>query len=472
MPGHWLAPFSRLYKVSLVLKGNCHNEYINLHRRYGPVVRTGPKHVSVSDPAAIPTIYGITSKFVKDDFYKPFGAKYEGKTFDNMFATRDPVEHKRLKVPVSQKYSMASIRTFEPMADECTDIFMAAMRDLQGQKVDLGEWLQWYAFDVIAAMTFQARFGFMEKRTDVEGMIGSIEKALVYGAVVGQVSYLHDYLLGNDFVLWLLKTFMPQLPNPIAYIIEISLREIKRYDQEGVQNSRGDFLALLRNDRKVGKSTMSDRDMLNHLSNNLLAGSDTTGISLRAIFYYLMKHPSVYKKLLEEIDTANAEGKLSKNITYAECLQLPYLQAVMKESMRLHPGVQMPLERIVPQGGAHISGWHIPAGTVIGVNPIVIHHNKDIFGADDSEFRPERWITSSEEQLKAMDRCFLAFGHGSRTCIGKNISIMEMGKLVPQILREFDVEWASDEPQWKLQTYWFSKQIGVITRLKPRHRDQ
>lgn len=54
--------------------------------------------------------------------------------------------------------------------------------------------------------------------------------------------------------------------------------------------------------------------------------------------------------------------------------------------------------------------------------------------------------------------------------IGKNISIMEMGKLVPQILREFDVEWASDEPEWKVYTYWFARQEGLTTRLKPRHK--
>lgn len=90
-------------------------------------------------------------------------------------------------------------------------------------------------------------------------------------------------------------------------------------------------------------------DMINHLSNNLfvsisqrnlssllagmltvlaacrLAGSDTTGISLRAIIYYLVKTPRAYKKLQDEIDAADRDGKLSSNVTYAECLELPYL---------------------------------------------------------------------------------------------------------------------------------------------------
>lgn len=60
------------------------------------------------------------------------------------------------------------------------------------------------------------------------------------------------------------------------------------------------------------------------------------------------------------------------------------------------------------------------------------------------------------------------FGYGARTCIGKNISIMEMGKLVPQILRHFDIEWASPDPEWKLNAAWFWKQSNIIVKFHPR----
>jgi cytochrome P450 len=82
-------------------------------------------------------------------------------------------------------------------------------------------------------------------------------------------------------------------------------------------------------------------------------------------------------------------------------------QAVMKEAMRMHPGVCFPLERVVPSGGLTICDTHIPAGTVVGVNPIVIHRNTDIFGADADEFHPERWLDADEERIKLMDRHLL-----------------------------------------------------------------
>lgn len=72
----------------------------------------------------------------------------------------------------------------------------------------------------------------------------------------------------------------------------------------------------------------------------------------------------------------------------------------------MHPGVSYPLERVVPQGGADLCGTHLPAGTVVGVNAAVIHRNRDIFGEDANQFRPERWVCD-EEKIKEMDRNLL-----------------------------------------------------------------
>lgn len=76
----------------------------------------------------------------------------------------------------------------------------------------------------------------------------------------------------------------------------------------------------------------------------------------------------------------------------------------MKEAMRCHPGVSFPLERVVPEGGATFSDIHLKQGTIVGINPAVIHHDKTIFGDDADAFRPERWIESSEAHIKLMDR--------------------------------------------------------------------
>ncbi|KAE8341952.1 hypothetical protein BDV24DRAFT_150746 [Aspergillus arachidicola] len=470
IPGPTLARFSSLYRPWKLAGGDAPNVYRVLHERYGKIVRTGPNTVDISDPAAVSLIYGINSKFLKSAFYDTFSPFHEETVMASMFSVRDTSQHQALRRPVAQKFSMSSIRAMEPFADECTDIFLNAMKSLEGQSVDLGSWLQWYAFDVIGAITFQRRFGFMEKREDVLGMIRSIDSALRYAALAGQIPTVHGWLMGNRWVSrFLAAQPFVDIPDPLRMIVKYTQECIDEYDRQpvGEHGDRPDFLSWLRGEAAKGKP-MAHRDLINHLSNNLLAGSDTTAISLRAIVYFLVKNPSVYQKLQSEIDAADQAGKLSHYVTYAECLELPYLQAVMKEAMRCHPGVSYPLERVVPVAGVELCGVHLKAGTIVSVNPAVMHLDQSIFGDDAAKFRPERWTDSNLERVKIMDRHLMTFGYGSRTCIGKNISIMEMGKLIPQLVRHFDIEWASDCPEWRVETFWFAKQDGLICRLTSR----
>ncbi|KAH8683619.1 cytochrome P450 [Ilyonectria robusta] len=447
--------------------GNAHINYRKLHDKYGPIVRTAPNVVDISDPAVIPSIYAIGSKFVKSAFYNTLAVIHDDKLMHSLFSTMDPEEHKALKRPVAQKFSMTSIRTLEYLVDPCSEMFITSMQELEGQVIDLGAWVQWYAFDVIGAITFSRRFGFMKNRKDVNDVIHGIETGLWYAGLVGQVPSLHWGLLGNITFRRFLAKVLPGFKDPITIVTDMVLEQIEDYDSKAPAADRADFLAYFRKQQLSTGVQMGTRELMNHLMNNLLAGSDTTAISLRAVFYYIIQDKRVYQTLQREIDEAHKLGKLSPVITYAESLQLEYLQLCMKEALRMHPGVSYPLERVVPQGGTNLCGTHLPAGTVVGVNAAVIHRNRDIFGDDADQFRPERWICD-EEKIKQMDRNLLTFGAGARTCIGKNISIMEVGKFVPQILRAFDLEWASSKPEWQVKTYWFAKQTGLLVRFKSR----
>lgn len=102
---------------------------------------------------------------------------------------------------------------------------------------------------------------------------------------------------------------------------------------------------------------------------------------------------------------------------------LLYSQAVMKEAMRMHPGVAFPLERYVPKGGATISGTWLPEGTNVSVNGAVIHMDKRVFGEDAGQFRPERWLDTSKEQLQLMERSFIAV---SKSCPQKDDTLMRI----------------------------------------------
>lgn len=87
---------------------------------------------------------------------------------------------------------------------------------------------------------------------------------------------------------------------------------------------------------------------------------------------------------------------------------------MIQETLRFHPNTGEILERRVPDGGASIDGYQIPGGVIVGVNAWVLHFDKDIFGQDADQFRPERWLDSSEEQKQEMRRfVFAVSGHSS-----------------------------------------------------------
>lgn len=191
---------------------------------------------------------------------------------------------------------------------------------------------------------------------------------------------------------------------------------------------------------------MDDRQVLSYTITNVNAGSDTTAISLRAILYYTLKNPRVYSKLCKELDEAKSEGKLSSPVTWKESQELPYLDAVIKEALRLHPAVGMLLERIVPEKGLQLpDGPYLPAGTIVGANPWIVHRT-DVFGDDVDAFIPERWLQGEKEsdaefaaRKQKMTRATLTFGAGTRTCIGKNISLLEIYKVIPSLFQTYEV---------------------------------
>lgn len=284
---------------------------------------------------------------------------------------------------------------------------------------------RWYAFDVIGNLTFSQTLGFIEESRDVDNVISSIGAFFIYAAVVGQVPWLHKLLAGNP----LLPVVMPAIEtfNPAVNFANKCMKEM---GTEEVNKGRDDFLVRFQKMMKDGVrggtngGAFESADIVNHTSTNVLAGSDTTAIALRSIIHNLITSPVCYNRLLREIDELDKAGRLSDPVKESEARQMPYLQAIIKEGMRLHPSVGMLMERHVPKGGATICGKFIPEGYVVGMNPWVIGRDKRVYGEDADEFRPERWLDADPEQLKEMERSSLAFGAGSRVCIGKNISMM------------------------------------------------
>jgi len=266
---------------------------------------------------------------------------------------------------------------------------------------------------------------------------------------------LDRLLLKNPILRLLDKYSMMSFTSPIVTFAKARmterLAEIEKSKALGIDPNassgvrRGDLLSMFLKAKEDRPDFFHDGRVLSMAVSMAFAGSETTAISLAAVFYYLLQNPCCLQLLLEELDSAifsnTLEDRPSGLVTWAESQKLPYLDACIKEAFRLHPAVGLMLERVVPIQGAEICGEHIAGGTIVGCNPWVIHRRTEIFGDDAMAYRPERWTEADTETRKEMEGCMFHFGMGSRTCIGKNISLLEIYKLVPSFLRKFEVYW-------------------------------
>lgn len=257
---------------------------------------------------------------------------------------------------------------------------------------------------------------------------------------------------------------------------ELSALESGQLDSAQAEKTKNrvDFLARFLKAQKDHPEFMTDFQVLTATVSLVFAGSDTTAISLSSMFYFLLRNPRVYGKLMEEIDKAVEDGTILPHpaalVTWTSAQKLTYLDACIQESFRLFPAVGLLLERHVPPGGAVICGRHVPGGTIVGCNAWVLHRRKDVFGEDADVYRPERWLEASPSKRNEMKATMFQFGAGARTCIGRNISTLEVYKLVPSFLRRFEIDWVDENSDWKTENCWFVRQLDFMVRFRPRKR--
>ncbi|KAF3023146.1 hypothetical protein E8E14_013939 [Neopestalotiopsis sp. 37M] len=373
---------------------------------------------------------------------------------------------------------MSSLVTYEPYVDECADLISQRLVELSqgGLHFDLRHWLQCYAFDVIGSITYSKRLGFLDRGVDVEGVMKAIGDMMVYASIAGVYAFVHPYIFPlKNFLAGSKGMGRTYVQSFTKDCVEEHQSSPKVFDLDAADNGKAtDFLTKFYAQHTRSPDTFTTTHILVACVQNMAAGSDTVGNSLSAIIYYLLKTPSCLQRLREEIDRLQAPGKFPKtNVTFKSTQDMPYLQAVIKEALRLHPAAALPLERVVPEGGATITGRFFPEGTIVAINPWVEHRNPAVFGNDADEFRPERWLTEDADKLAIMNRHWMPFGLGTRTCIGRHIAMLEISKLVPRLMRDFDFELvgklAQPQSSWVTTNHLLLKPKDFLVNVKLRH---
>ncbi|KIX04389.1 uncharacterized protein Z518_05257 [Rhinocladiella mackenziei CBS 650.93] len=468
IPGPWLASVSRLWYMIQIARGDMEHTQRRLHAQFGPLVRIAPNEIACASPDAIKSIYRTQGALDKTDFYTVWNSENFSKHRDAFTVTSDKAHGERRRI-VNHCYTLSNVLKSEEYIDLCSQLFLQRLGDCakSATPMDLGKWVQMYAFDVIGELYFGRMFGFMEHCHDHESWIHSLDLLMPFLCMTAVApTYIRPLILGSALVVpGSLKAL-----KAVENIGKASRNCVAKRFEETSKNEgprRTDILDQLFaiQQEKGDKVDFKLGDIEQEAYVGLFAGSDTTAIGFRSIFYHLMKNPTVYAQLMQEIDTAAENGQLSSPVKYSEAIKLPFLCACIKEALRVHPGVALTMGRIVPTEGLELCGEYIPGGYWVGMNGAVIHYDKTIFGADADQYRPSRWF---EGDAANMDKYMLHFGAGTRTCIGKNISITELHKLVPYVLRYFKLEMWEADKTWTTRNLWFNKQEGLIVRVTAR----
>lgn len=219
-----------------------------------------------------------------------------------------------------------------------------------------------------------------------------------------------------------------------------------------VSDARGDLLGRLIAEQDDDGRGMTDRQLRDEVVTLFLAGHETTALALTYTLHLLARHPEVEARVLDELDGVLGPGEGS--LTAADVPRLAYLEAVVRESMRLYPPAWSIGREALEDD--EVGGFHAPRRTQFTIAIWLVHRDPRWFD-DPSAFRPERW---ENDLIRRLPRCaYMPFGGGPRICIGNHFAMMEMVLVLGTILAKYRLERVDEEP------------IAVVPTITMRPRD-
>ncbi|KAK8215694.1 putative cytochrome P450 [Phyllosticta capitalensis] len=446
VPGSKLAAASLLYEFfwDAVMGGQYVFRVAEMHEKYGPVVRISPREVHISDPAFVDILY--TSREEKDERFYNFDG-------DNatVFATGPPTEHRRRRGALARLFTAANVAKVEPAMHHHLQKLFARMDEARqtGEPINASDAFRCLTMDIISEMTEPQCRNVLDSPDFARSFHRTIRVA---SASMTWQRYIPVHMVLEYTPRCLLRAFDPNFIGLLekrkelqghAKKILASGGAVKPGESPTALHALGASTRLPPEDKTVWRTAMEAEILLN-------AGTETTGITLAMMVYHLHRHPRILRRLKSELLECSADP-LSELVDFQTLNRLPYLQAVIQETLRITCPVSGRLPRInsshplvyatnIPNAQTYV----FPPGTVVSMSIMDLHHDESTF-PDPKEFIPERWLDepdnpASEEQRRLMRKRLLPFGKGSRSCIGLELAKVEVVLSAGNLLRRFDLE--------------------------------
>ncbi|KAK5660828.1 hypothetical protein OQA88_12199 [Cercophora sp. LCS_1] len=441
-----ISPLPLLYHQG-ILEGQLMHVLPSLHAKYGPVIRISPDEIHLSNPLNYDKIYSVGSKFNKDAaFYGPMEAPLKTPIILTVLSAED---HRIRRSYLNPFFSRRSILDMERVVRDKTAKLIGLIQDSLADKgvFDAHHAVRAFSVDIITEYAYARCWNQMDQEDWGAG----------YQLAIQDVQLFFPWLQTFPFLVPVFG-LIPDWVNVLVFppfkkwydsleLVRGAVTEVRREISAGIKPSRRTIFHDLIDpppfeDAELGakkRQPLDDGTVFADAVNVTGAGAETTGSTTGRAIFEVLSSPVIYEGLHRELCEAFPDPE---DINLVALEKLPYLGGVVKEALRLNPGLPGHLPRVVPSSGATFDGLAVPPGTVVSMSAWLMHHYEDAFGPDATVFDPERWMNlendkEKAELVRAREKCMVPFGRGSRNCLGQALAMCELWYALGDIFRRF-----------------------------------
>ncbi|KAH3947888.1 hypothetical protein HBI56_189310 [Parastagonospora nodorum] len=385
-----------------------------MHDQYGPIVRINPDELHCSDPSFTDEIYAGSSR-PRNKWIHQLNTGGAGPVSVTGFSTVEHDLHRVRRAPLAKFFSRQQMLKLENEVHEFAQLTTDKMLNSAGKgKFDIKDAFNCFTADVISQYAFGESMGFVAQ----EGWTPNL--ATWTDSFFKSAYMMRHNALGRKMAN-LLPFMADYLGEDVRAIFKVMNVTIPGYIAAALKNpGNGRVFAQV-----IGEKGLTEEEKYRFNGegfNFLLAGTETTAAILTVLSYHLLSRPEIYARLRHDLSAAN----LTPNtLSWVALEQIPYFWAILQECLRMMPGVSHRSARIAPTEDLHFQQWVIPRGTPIGMTSMINHWDTQLF-PDPDEFIPERWLNDNGSQNWGLQKRLIAFGKGSRVCIGMDLAYCEL----------------------------------------------
>jgi cytochrome P450 len=454
VPGPFLGRISKLWLGRIARQGKQHLYYQSLHARYGDFVRVGPNEVSIRLAAAVAPVLGASGL--------PRGPMWDGRAIPSaksedrsLLTLRDSAIHAERRKLWNKGFSTSALKDYEEIVvnrgKQLVAIFEESAK--KGEPVDMARFTGFFTFDFMGDMAFGGGFELMRDKGDTQGVWTIIEGGLKMGITLQHVPWATTLLR---------PIFNYRRNNPIGGFVT---KWANKRRTEG-SLSRDLWHHLYEVDNSI--ATLPFRRVISESALAIIAGSDTTSTVLSNIWFFMCQGPEYMKRLQAEIDETFPD--FEEPLNSLKLSQMPLLNAIINESMRLQPATPSGTQRAILPGtrGKAIGPRILPEDTQVLIPTYTLHRDPRYFSPLSDSFWPERWLPLSSRQYPTSlfgpspsptqieadfildTTAYIPFSFGPTACVGKNLALQEMRIIVALVAQKFEMRFAEgyEEARW------------------------